>query len=77
MNTRNHQNRLLAQISSGISAHAANLQRLDLARLSRRAEAACQFQAMLAEIKGQITRKSAQRAGSFANCNLELQSAAA
>ncbi|MGO9255352.1 MAG: hypothetical protein ACLQU1_03485 [Bryobacteraceae bacterium] len=78
MNTRNYQSSLLARISSGISAHAAHLQRLDLARLGRGVAAACQFQDMLADLKQQIARKAALRAqGSFAIENLELQSLAA
>ena len=62
MSARNYQNNLLARISSGISAKAANLQLLDLTQLGRRAEAACQFQNLLADIKHQIARKSAVRA---------------
>jgi hypothetical protein len=78
MNIRNYRNNLLARISGGISANAANLQRLDLAQLGRKAEAACQLQDMLADLKYRIAEKAALRAQvSFAADALELQSLAA
>ncbi len=78
MNLRNNQNRLLARISNGISANAANLQRLDLARIGRRAEAACQFQEILTGLKEQLARKAAVNAeATFAAAAPELQPMAA
>jgi hypothetical protein len=79
MNPRNSQNSLLTRISSGITAHAAHLQRLDLAHLGRGPEAAAsQFQAVLANLKHQIARKAALRASvSLASGRLELQAQAA
>ncbi len=50
----------------------------DLARLGRRAETACQFQDMLADLKHQIARKAALHAqASFVIDGLALQSLAA
>jgi hypothetical protein len=78
MNLRNNQNRLLAKIGNGISANAASLQRLDLARIGRRAEAACQFEQILAGLKQQIALKAAAHAQtSFAAAGPELQTLAA
>jgi hypothetical protein len=78
MNIRNYRNNLLARISGSISANAANLQRLDLARIGRRAEAACQVQDMLADLKYRIAEKAALRAQvAFAADSLELESLAA
>jgi hypothetical protein len=78
MNIRNHQDSLLARISSGITANAAQLQRLDLARLGRGAEAACKFQDVLADLKERIERRAALRAQSaFAIDGIALPSMAA
>ena len=78
MNIRNNQNRLLAKISNGISANAANLQRLDLARIGRRADAACQFQEILTGLKERLAQKAAANAqAAFATARPELQPLAA
>ena len=78
MNLRNNQNRLLAKIGNGISANAASLQRLDLARIGRRAEAACQFEEILAGLKQQLAVKAARHAEvSFAAAAPALQPMAA
>ena len=78
MNARNFQGSLLDRISDGITARAAHLQRLDLARLGRQNEAACQFQGMIADLKSQLARKAALRIPtSFVADRLELQAAAA
>jgi hypothetical protein len=76
MRTRNYQDNLLARISSGLCANAADLQRLDLVRLGRGAEAACQLQDMLADLKGRIARRAALRT-SFALDTVEVTSLAA
>ena len=78
MNPRNYQDSLLTRIASGLTGHAAQLQQLDLARLGRGAESACQFQALLVNLKYQIARKTALRAGvSLVTGRLELQARAA
>src|ERR1035437_8525998 len=55
---------LLSRISSGICENATELHRLDLERLGRRAEAACQFQDVLTDLKDLIAWKAAVRTGS-------------
>ena len=78
MNARNFQGSLLNRISEGITARAAHLQRLDLARLGRRNEAACQFQGIIADLKNQLACKAARRvATSSVAGGFELQAAAA
>lgn len=52
---------LLNRISSGICENATKLHRLDLEGLGRRAEAACQFQDRLTDLKEQIAWKAAVR----------------
>ncbi len=61
MSIRHFHDCVLARISSGMSADATKLHRLDLERLGRGAEAACQFQDMLADLKGRIARRAAMR----------------
>jgi hypothetical protein len=55
---------LLSRISSGICENATKVHRLDLEGLGRRAEAACQFQDMLTDLKDRIAWKAAVRTGS-------------
>lgn len=52
---------LLSRISSGICDKATEFHRLDLERLSRRAEVECQLQEMLTDLKDKIARKAAGR----------------
>lgn len=60
---RQAQDGLLARISSGICDGASELHRLELERLGRKAEAACQLQEMLAGLQDLIARRTARRAG--------------
>ena len=78
MSIRHCHDGLLARISSGMSADASELHRLDLERLGRRAVAACQFQDMLADLKERIAQRAAMRIGSpFAIGGVALRSVAA
>jgi hypothetical protein len=64
---------LLSRISSGVCENASKLNRLDLERLGRGAEAACQFQDRLADLKDRIAWKAAVRTGSArADGSIEL-----
>jgi hypothetical protein len=53
--------RPLSRISNGIRENAAQVQRLDLERLGRRAWVECLFQETLAHLKEQIAWKAAAR----------------
>jgi len=78
MSIRHLHDCVLARISSGMSADASELHRLDLERLGLRALAACQFQEMLADLKERIAQRAAMRTRSpFAIGGVELRSAAA
>jgi len=78
MNRRIYQNNELARMSNTIVATAARLQRLDLARLGRAAEAAWRFQDILADLKCQIARKATLRAtGPVGTAGCDLQTLAA
>jgi hypothetical protein len=52
---------MLSSISSSICENATRLHRLDLDRLGRRAETACQFQDRLTDLKDRIARMAAVR----------------
>jgi hypothetical protein len=55
---------LLSSISNSICENVTRLHRLDLERLGRRADTACQFQARLTDLKERIARMAAARARS-------------
>jgi len=77
MNASNFQCSLLTRISDGIAAHAVHLHRLELSRLSRRTQAASEFQGMMTNLKHQLARKAALRVGaSYPAERLEPQIAA-
>ncbi len=61
MGIKRYHDRLLAQISSGMTANASQLHRHEMERLGRRAVAACQFQEMLDDLKDRIARRSPLR----------------
>jgi hypothetical protein len=64
---------LLSRISSGICDNAAELRRLDLERLGRRAEVECQLQETLTGLKHKIARKASMRPPSAcADSSVEL-----
>jgi hypothetical protein len=62
MGIKRYHDRLLAQISIGMSAVVRDLHRAELERLGRRAEAACECRDMLTELKERIARRAATRA---------------
>jgi hypothetical protein len=78
MNTPNERNRLLSRISSAITANAADLQRLDLAQLGRKADKAYRFENLLTSLKAQLADKAALRVQvPVAEVAAELESLAA
>ena len=63
MGIKRYHDRLLAQISSDMTANASQLHRHEMERLGRKAVAACRFQDMLDDLKDRIARRSAIRTG--------------
>jgi hypothetical protein len=78
MGIKRYHDRLLTQISSGMTANASQLHRHELERLGRKAVAVCRFQEMLDDLKDRIARRSAIRTGPrFVVAGVELPSQAA
>ncbi len=66
-------NCLLSRISTGVCENATKLNRLDLERLGRRADASCHFQEMLTDLKDRTARKTTgRRRSAYANASVEL-----
>ena len=63
MGIKRYHDRVLMQISIGMSTSAMDMHRVELERLGRKARAACQFRQMLDDLKDQIAQKAAYRAG--------------
>ncbi len=61
MGIKRYHDRLLAQISIGMSAVVRDLHRAELERLGRRAEAACECRDMLTDLKERIALRAATR----------------
>ena len=64
MGIRRYHDRLLGQISIGMSTKATQLHRQELEEIGRRASAACQCREMLADLKDRIAHRAASRPGS-------------
>ena len=78
MGIKRYHDGLLGRIANGMSAGATTSHRLELERIARRAEAACQFRDMLAELKSRLAVRGVLRNGcTFALAAAERQSLAA
>jgi hypothetical protein len=63
MGIKRYHDRLLDQISDGMSGTASRIHREELERLGRKATAACQFQEMIEDLKDRVARRAALRHG--------------
>jgi hypothetical protein len=64
MGIKRYHDRLLAQISNGMTDAACLLHRDELEQLGRRATAACQFREMVEDLKDRVAQRAALRNGS-------------
>jgi len=64
MGIKRYHDRVLGQIGSGMTAKAAQAHRQELEKIGRRALAACQCRAMLADLRGRLDQRAALRSGS-------------
>ncbi len=64
MGIRRYHDRLLGQISTGMSTKASQLHQEELEQMGRRASAACQCREILADLKDRIAQRAAVRSGS-------------